>query len=146
MITTQSPNLSCSVCLVLLTSPVHSAQGEGDRDSIRYHAGTVAALLENRAQRFKLQSRWMLQKSLVKFPPRSQKMTVWNADSDCSLMCPLTLWIWADEWSATIPEWQSSCAPKYLKYYFGFQGNSSVWRRTVTAEISASGARISSRS
>ena len=84
-------NLSCSVCTVLLTPPVHSAQGEGD--SIRFHAGTVAALLENRAQRFKLQSRWMVQKSLVKFPLRSQKMTVWNAGSrSVALWCVLSLY------------------------------------------------------
>ena len=30
------------MCTVLLTPPVHSAQGEGD--SVRFHAGTVAAL------------------------------------------------------------------------------------------------------
>ena len=85
------------MCTVLLTPPVHSAQGEGD--SIRFHAGTVAALLENRAQRFKLQSRWMLQKIAGEIPtekPENDRVKRWIQIS-CSLMCPLTLWIWADE-------------------------------------------------
>ena len=120
-------NLSCAVCTVLLgSSTVRKSSPAFQTSKSLADASKIAGEIPTEK-------------------PENDRVKRWIQIS-CSLMCPLTLWIWADEWSATIPEWESSCAPKYLKYYFGFQGNSSVWRRTVTAEIPASGARISSRS